>query len=48
MRMIKYAVLNTKTNERVFTNANFNKCQEVLDKMENKNEYTIIHKWLSI
>ena len=48
MRMIKYAVYNTKENKRIFENANYNKCQEMLEKQENKNEYTIIHKWLSI
>ena len=48
MRLIHYAVFNKTTRERVYTNCDQSKCQEYLDKMPNKEDYTIGYKWLSI
>ena len=48
MRLIHYAVFNKTTKERLYTNCDQAKCQEYLDKMPNKENYTIGYKWLSI
>ena len=48
MRLIHYTVLNKVTKERVYTNCDQRKCQEYLDKMDNKEDYTIVYNWLSI
>lgn len=46
MRIIKYAVFNKETNERVFTNCSLRKCEERLAQLGGG--YEIRHKWLSI
>lgn len=48
MRLIHYAVFNKTTKKRVYTNCDQRKCQEYLDKMQDKENYTIGYKWLSI
>ena len=48
MRLIHYTVINKTTKERVYTNCSQAKCQEYLDKMPNKENYTIVYNWLSI
>lgn len=48
MRLIHYAVFNKETKERVYTNCDQAKCQEYLNKMDNKENYTVGYKWLSI
>ena len=45
MRIILYAIFNKTTNERVYTNCRQSKCQEMLDAMENKENYEIRYKW---
>ena len=48
MRLIHYAIFNKITNERVYTNYDQRKCQEYLNKMDNKENFEIRYKWLSI
>ena len=48
MRIIKYAVFNKKTNERIFTHCSLRKCEEKLAQLNNENGYEIRHKWFSI
>lgn len=45
MRIIKYAVFNKETNERVFTHCSLRKCEERLAQLGG---YEIRHKWFSI
>ncbi len=47
MRTILYAVFNKETSERVYTDCRRHKCEEVLNQMENKNDFEIRHKWVS-
>ena len=46
MRIIKYAVFNKKTNERVFTNCSLRKCEGRLAQLGDG--YEIRHKWFGI
>lgn len=49
MRTITYAVINKETNEKVYTNINYRKCEEYIKKNENKNTNLVIgYKWISI
>lgn len=48
MRIIKYAVFNKETNERIFTHCSLRKCEEKLVQLNNENGYEIRHKWFSI
>ena len=48
MRTIMYAIFNKNTNERIYTNISLAKCTEELDRMYNKEDYEIRHKWFSI
>ena len=47
MRTIIYAIFNKETNERIYTNADFGKCNQKLNTLENKENYVIRHKWFS-
>ena len=48
MRLIHYAIFNKTTNERIYTDCSQTRCQEVLDKMDNKENFEIRYNWLSI
>ena len=48
MRIIHYAVFNKETNERIYTDCRKCKCEEVMNKLENKALYEIRSKWRSI
>lgn len=48
MRTIRYAVINTKTNEKLFTSNSYSKCENFLNAMENNDGCAIGHKWFSI
>lgn len=47
MRTIMYAIFNKTTNMRVYTNWNHSKCVEVMNELDNKEEYEIRYKWFS-
>ena len=47
MRTIIYAVINKKTNERVFTNYFNHKCEEFLSTLPNPEDFRIGYKWMS-
>ena len=48
MRLIHYHVINKETNKREYTNCNESKCREYINGKEDKNNYIITYKWLSI
>lgn len=48
MRIIKFAVFNKETNERIYTNCRESKCVEFISKQDNKENLEIRHKWFSI
>lgn len=48
MRLIHYYIVNKETGKRVYTNCRFSKCEEMLATMENKENFFISHKWVSI
>lgn len=48
MRIIHYAVIDVKNNKRVFVNANERKAREHLETLENKENYAIAYKWISL
>ncbi len=48
MRTIRYYVVNKNTNEGIYTNVQEAKCIAFLNALENKEDYKICHKWLSI
>lgn len=47
MRTIKYGVFNKETNERIYTNYSYTKCEEFIDGQENNEALEIRHKWFS-
>ena len=47
MRAIMYAIFNKRTNERVYTNIDYTKCNDKLNTMENKEDFEIRYKWFS-
>lgn len=48
MRLIHYHVINKETNKREYTNCEQSKCREYINSKENKDNYIITYKWLSI
>ncbi len=48
MRTIRYYVVNKETKTAIYTNCNHHKCVEFMETLENKEQYAIGHKWLSI
>lgn len=48
MRTVLYGVFNKETNERIFTHCLPRKAQEFLESLENKENFEIRHKWVSI
>jgi hypothetical protein len=40
--------MHKETREKVYTNCDRAKCQEILDAMLDKDNYGIAYKWLSI
>lgn len=48
MRTIRYYIVNKNTNNAIYTNCNRKACEEILDKMADKENYAIGYKWLSI
>lgn len=48
MRIIKYAVFNKETNERVYANCLYAECEEFIKAQENKDALEIRHKWFSL
>jgi L-rhamnose mutarotase len=47
MRTIKYAIFDKETNERLFTDFSRAKCEEEMEKMEDKEKFEIRYKWFS-
>ena len=48
MRTIMYSVWNKKENKRVYINCRGYKCEEYIANLENKEDYEIRYKWMSI
>lgn len=48
MRTIIYAIVNKETNKRVYVNAREIECRKVLAEMDNKEQFEIRYKWMSI
>lgn len=50
MRLIHYHIINKNTKQKIYTNCKFSKCKRILDamKQEDKQNYKITYKWLSI
>lgn len=48
MRTIKYAVINTKENTKLFSSLNFKECEKFLATMKDNTNCHIGHKWFSI
>ena len=48
MRTIRYYVINKKTGKAVYTNCRHSSCRAFLTTLEDKENYTIGYKWLSI
>ena len=48
MRALFYAVLNTKTNKRIYKSIDRWRCEKKIEQFENKEDYTIISKFSSI
>lgn len=47
MRTIIYSVWNKETNTKIYSNWQECKCQEVIDNMEDKEQFEIRYKWRS-
>lgn len=48
MRTIRYSVMNKETKKRVFVSYSQAKCEEYLNTLQDKENYTICYKWFSI
>lgn len=48
MRTVHYYVINKTTGKKVFVDCRRNKAQEYLESLEDKENYFIGYKWLSI
>lgn len=48
MRIIHFAVVDTKNNKRVYINASERKAREHLETLEKKENYAIAYKWISL
>lgn len=48
MRTIRYYVINKETGKGIYTNCNQSKCVDFMNTLENKEQFKICHKWLSI
>ena len=48
MRMIRYFVINKTTREPIYTHYKEAECRKHLEAMENKDQFTIGYKWMSI
>ena len=48
MRLIHYYVINKETNKREYVHHSQAKCQEYINNQENKDNYAITYKWVSI
>lgn len=47
MRTIIYSVFDKTTNQRIYTNCRKAKCEEFVEKNENKENLVIRYKWMS-
>lgn len=48
MRLIHHYIVNKETGKKVFTHWNEAECRKVLEAMEDKENYFIAYKWVSI
>lgn len=48
MRMIRYFVIDKATNIPVYTDCRRYKCVEHINRLENKDQFAIGYKWMSI
>ena len=48
MRMIRYFVINKTTGKRLYTHCYRSECENFMNALENKENYTIGYKWMSI
>lgn len=48
MRLCHYSVINKETGKRVFTRCSERECREFMTTLEDKENYYIGYKWLSI
>lgn len=48
MRINLYAIFNKETNERVYTDARRKECEKVLATMDNRENFEIRSKFVSI
>jgi hypothetical protein len=48
MRLVHYYVIEKATGKKVYVNCRFAKAEEFLQGLENKENYCIGYKWLSI
>lgn len=48
MRTIIYAIFNKETHKRVFTDCRLYEVNKVFEALENKKQYVIRHKWMSV
>lgn len=48
MRTIMYAVFNKETNKKVYTSIDRCRCENYINSLEDKENYTIRYKWFSI
>jgi hypothetical protein len=48
MRLIHYSVFNKKIKKIIYTNCRLHKCTEKFNSLENKEDFEIRYKWVSI
>ena len=48
MRTIRFYVVNKNTRKAIFTDCRKSKCETFLENLENKEDYAIGYKFLSI
>lgn len=48
MRTIHYHIVNKTTHKPIFIHCSKAKCQEYFEKLANKDNFYLCHKWVSI
>lgn len=48
MRIIRYAVVNKETHKPIYVNCDSTKARAFLETLENKEDFYIGYKWMSI
>ena len=48
MRLVHYYITEKNTDKRVSTNCSYEKTMEILNKMENKENYKVTYRFVTI